>query len=43
MNFLSGWGAEELTVYGWNTKVSAPFVDFREGSIIIYKLVNIAI
>ena len=25
MNFLSGRGAEELTVYGWNTKVSAPF------------------
>ena len=25
MNFLSGRGAEETTVYGWNTKVSAPF------------------
>ena len=25
MKFLSGQGAEELTVYGWNTKVSAPF------------------
>ena len=25
MNFLSGRGAEEPTVYGWNTKVSAPF------------------
>ena len=25
MNFLSGQGAEEPTVYGWNTKVSAPF------------------
>ena len=24
MNFLSGRGAEELTVYSWNTKVSAP-------------------
>ena len=24
MNFLSGRGAEEPTVYGWNTKVSAP-------------------
>ena len=26
MNFLSGRGAEELTVYDWNTKVSAPFM-----------------
>ena len=26
MNFLSGGGAEEPTVYGWNTKVSAPLV-----------------
>ena len=25
MNFLSGRGAEEPTVYGLNTKVSAPF------------------
>ena len=25
MNFLSGRGVEEPTVYGWNTKVSAPF------------------
>ena len=24
MNFLSGRGAEELTVYSWTTKVSAP-------------------
>ena len=26
MNFLIGQGAEEPTVYGWNTKVSAPLV-----------------
>ena len=26
MNFLSGRGTEEPTVYGWNTKVSAPFM-----------------
>ena len=25
MNFLSGRGAKEPTVYGWNTEVSAPF------------------
>ena len=25
MKFLGGRGAEEPTVYGWNTKVSAPF------------------
>ena len=25
MNLPSGRGAEELTVYSWNTKVSAPF------------------
>ena len=25
MYSLSGQGAEEPTVYGWNTKVSAPF------------------
>ena len=26
MNFLSGREAEEPTVYGWNTKVSAPLL-----------------
>ena len=26
MYFLSCRGAEEPTVYGWNTKVSAPFI-----------------
>ena len=25
----SGAGADESTVYGWNTKVSAPFVDYK--------------
>ena len=29
MNFRSGQGAEELTVYGWNTKVSAPLIMSR--------------
>ena len=32
MNFLSGWGAEEPTVYGWNTKVSAPFYRKYQGN-----------
>ena len=27
MNFVSGRGAEEPTVYGWNTKVSALFIN----------------
>ena len=30
MNFLSGRGAEKLTVYGWNTKVSVPFVGLEQ-------------
>ena len=33
MNFLSGRGAEEATVYGWNTKVGAPFLQYDENKL----------
>ena len=44
MNFLSGRWAEELTVYGWNTKVSAPFIfriDDKINSCISLKLLYV--
>ena len=37
MNFLSGKGAEEPTVCGWNTKVSVPFKKFYS-SLFTYKI-----